>query len=173
MDRRAHRGFAASGGFFDVGLAGAMGRRALGVTQFYGPRFEAETFFDNVSHETLITILSKRITDKRFLHLIGQFLKAGYVEDWRYHQTYSGVPQGGNLSPLLANLYLNELDQAIITKMAMFNKGKARKESREYRRISRKVDAAKKQARRTGEWTAYKALRKLKLQTLSGERWLV
>ena len=73
------------------------------------------------------------------------------------------------ISPLLANIYLNELDQAIITKMATFNKGKARKESREYRRISRKVDAAKKQARRTGEWTAYKALRTIKLQTLSGE----
>src|SRR5947209_3580379 len=53
--------------------------------------------------------------------------------------------------------------------MARFNKGKARKESREYRRISRKVDAAKKEARRTGEWTAYKALRTIKLQTPSGE----
>ncbi len=56
-------------------------------------------FFDHVNHETLVRILSKRITDKRFLHLIGQLLQAGYVEDWRYHQTYSGVPQGGNLTP--------------------------------------------------------------------------
>src|SRR5436189_2414637 len=123
--------------------------------EMYGVRWWVEGdikgFFDHVSHDTLITILSKRITDKRFLHLIGQFLKAGYVEDWRYHQTYSGVPQGGNLSPILSNIYLNELDQAIITKMAMFNKGKARKESREHRRLSRKVDAAKKQARRTGD----------------------
>src|SRR5947209_8442992 len=142
-------------------------------TEMTGTRWWVEGdikgFFDHVNHDTLLSILSRRISDKRFLHLIGQLLKAGYVEDWRYHQTYSGVPQGGNLSPLLANLYLNELDQAIITKMAMFNKGKARKESREYRRISRKVDAAKKQARRTGEWTAYKALRTIKLQTLSGE----
>src|SRR6266849_265473 len=45
--------------------------------------------FDHVNHDTLLSILSKRITDKRFLHLIGQFLKAGYAEDWRYHQTYS------------------------------------------------------------------------------------
>jgi retron-type reverse transcriptase len=52
-------------------------------------------YFDNVDHDTLLRILSKRITDKRFMHLIGQFLKAGYVEDWKYHQTYSGVPQGG------------------------------------------------------------------------------
>jgi len=126
-------------------------------------------FFDHVNHETLLSILSRRIRDKRFLHLIGQLLKAGYVEDWRYYQTYSGVPQGGNLSPLLANIYLNELDQAITTRMARFNKGKARKESREYRQISRKVDVAKKQARRTGEWTAYKALRTIKLQTPSSD----
>ncbi len=142
-------------------------------TEMTGTRWWVEGdikgFFDHVNHETLLSILSRRISDTRFLHLIGQLLKAGYVEDWRYHQTYSGVPQGGNLSPLLANVYLNELDQAITTKMAMFNKGKARKESREYQWISRKVDAAKKQARRTGEWMAYKALRKIKLQTPSSE----
>ena len=64
--------------------------------EMYGVRWWVEGdikgFFDHVSHDTLITILSKRITDKRFLHLIGQFLRAGYIEDWRYHQTYSGVP---------------------------------------------------------------------------------
>jgi group II intron reverse transcriptase/maturase len=126
-------------------------------------------FFDHVNHETLLRILSKRITDKRFLHLIGQLLQAGYVEDWRYHQTYSGVPQGGNLSPLLANIYLNELDQAIRAKMATFNKGKARKESQEYQRISRAVEVAKKKARQTGDWTEYKALRKKMLSTPSGD----
>ncbi len=77
--------------------------------EMYGVRWWVEGdikgFFDNVSHDTLVTILSKRITDRRFLHLIGQFLKAGYVEDWRYHQTYSGGPQGGNLSPVLSNIY--------------------------------------------------------------------
>jgi retron-type reverse transcriptase len=51
-------------------------------------------FFDHLGHETLVSILSKRIKDKRFLHLIGQFLRAGYVEDWHYHKTYSGAPQG-------------------------------------------------------------------------------
>jgi group II intron reverse transcriptase/maturase len=126
-------------------------------------------FFDQVCHETLLRILSKRITDQRFLHLIGQFLKAGYVEDWRYHQTYPGVPQGGNLSPLLANVYLNEMDQAIRAKMATFNKGQARKESREYQHVSRAVEAAKKKARQTGDWTEYKALRKKMLSTPSGD----
>ncbi len=142
-------------------------------TEMTGTRWWVEGdikgFFDHMDHEILLSILKRRISDKRFLHLIDQLLKAGYVEDWRYHQTYSGVPQGGNLSPLLSNLYLNELDQAMTRKVAMFNKGKARKRSREYHRISQKVDAAKKWARQTGDWTEYKALRQFKLQTPSSD----
>jgi group II intron reverse transcriptase/maturase len=126
-------------------------------------------FFDHVNHSTLLRILSKRITDKRFLHLIEQLLKAGYVEDWRYHRTYSGVPQGGNLSPLLANVYLNELDQTIREKMVTFNKGRARKTNQAYKRASSEVARAKKKARQTGEWTAYKALRKKMLSLPSGD----
>jgi group II intron reverse transcriptase/maturase len=137
--------------------------------EMYGVRWWVEGdikgFFDHVSHDTLISILSKRITDKRFLHLIGQFLKAGYVEDWRYHQTYSGVPQGGNLSPVLANIYLNELDQIMAKKIAAFNKGADRKRTHEYQQISAKVARAKKKARKTGDWTRYKALRKDMLKT--------
>src|SRR5713226_3915352 len=124
-------------------------------------------FFDHVNHETLLRILNKRITDKRFLHLIGQLLQAWYGEDWRYHHTYSGVPQGGNLSPLLANVYLNELDQAIAAKTATFNQGGARKRSKAYHNISVMAAAAKKKARRTGDWTRYKALRKRMLSTPS------
>ena len=123
--------------------------------------------FDHVNHETLLRILSKRITDHRFLHLIGQLLKAGYVEDWRYNRTYSGVPQGGNLSPLLANIYLNELDEAIASKRATFNTGKARKRSKEYHRVNVRAANAKKRARQTGEWKQYKALRKQMLSTPS------
>jgi group II intron reverse transcriptase/maturase len=137
--------------------------------EMYGVRWWVEGdikgFFDHVSHDTLISILSKRITDKRFLHLIGQFLKAGYVEDWRYHQTYSGVPQGGNLSPVLANIYLNELDQIMAKEIAAFNKGADRKRTHEYQQISAKVARAKKKARKTGDWTRYKALRKDMLKT--------
>ena len=137
--------------------------------EMYGVRWWVEGdikgFFDHVSHDTLITILSKRITDKRFLHLIGQFLKAGYVEDWRYHQTYSGVPQGGNLSPLLANIYLNELDQIMAKKIVEWNRGADRKRTNEYQQISAKVARAKKKARKTGDWTRYKALRKEMLKT--------
>ncbi|MCI0527827.1 MAG: group II intron reverse transcriptase/maturase, partial [Nitrospira sp.] len=126
---------------------------------------DIQGFFDHVNHDTLIRILSERITDKRFLHLIKQLLKAGYLADWKYHQTYSGVPQGGNLSPILSNIYLNELDQAITAKIVGFNKGKLRKSTKEYRRVSREVFKAKKQARQTGNWKEYKALRKKMLST--------
>ena len=122
-------------------------------------------FFDNVEHDTLLSILSKRITDKRFLHLIGQFLKAGYVEDWRYHQTYSGVPQGGTLSPVLSNIYLDELDRTMATKIAEFNQGKERVLRREYDRLRQAVKRAKQKARATGNWTQYKRLRQQMLQT--------
>src|SRR2546428_5400540 len=107
-------------------------------------------YFDNVNHDTLLRILSKRITDKRFLHLIEQFLKAGYVEDWRYHKTYSGVPQGGTLSPVLSNIYLNELDRTMATKIAEFNQGKEREMT--YPRDAQRDAHGKKQAtkRETG-----------------------
>lgn len=67
--------------------------------------------FDNIDHEVLIAILGKKIKDSKFLNIIRQFLKAGYVENWEYNKTYSGTPQGGICSPILANIYLNELDR--------------------------------------------------------------
>lgn len=67
--------------------------------------------FDNIDHLTLISIINTKIKDARLLKLLWKFLKAGYMENWQYHQTYSGCPQGGNLSPLLANIYLHELDR--------------------------------------------------------------
>lgn len=66
--------------------------------------------FDHIDHKVLLNTLSKKIKDARFLNLIRLFLKAGYMEDWRYYGTYSGTPQGGILSPILANICLNELD---------------------------------------------------------------
>ncbi len=122
-------------------------------------------FFDHLGHETLLRILNKRIKDKRFLHLIRQFLRAGYLEDWNYHKTYSGAPQGGNLSPLLSNIYLNELDQIMAKKIADLNKGKVRKITRKYALICEQLVRAKKEARKTGDWKPYKALKKRQLST--------
>lgn len=67
------------------------------------------SFFDNINHKILIDILRERIADERFLRLICKFLKASYLEEWTYHNTYSGTPQGGLISPILANIYLDKL----------------------------------------------------------------
>lgn len=115
-------------------------------------------FFDHLDHQVLLRILSKRITDRRFLHLIEQFLRAGYLEDWRYHATYSGTPQGGNLSPILSNIYLNELDQAMEQRIAQFNRGKQRHYTPGYRQVKHLKRKARQLACETGDWTDYKAL---------------
>lgn len=70
--------------------------------------------FDNINHAVLVEIINQKIKDARFLKLIRSFLKAGYMEDWKYHKTYSGCPQGGIISPILANIYLNELDRHVM-----------------------------------------------------------
>ncbi|HEU4792094.1 MAG TPA: reverse transcriptase/maturase family protein [Nitrolancea sp.] len=71
--------------------------------------------FDNIDHEVLLSILAERIHDNRFLRLLGNMLKAGYLEDWTYHKTLSGAPQGGVVSPILSNIYLDKLDHYIET----------------------------------------------------------
>lgn len=79
--------------------------------------------FDNINHSVLMDVLNRKIKDVRFLNLIRKFLKAGYLEDWKYHETYSGCPQGGIISPILANIYLNELDLFITKLKKEFNSG--------------------------------------------------
>ena len=74
--------------------------------------------FDALDHSVLLSILSENIHDGRFLRLIEGLLKAGYLEEWRSHATYSGSPQGGILSPLLANIYLDKLDKFVETTLA-------------------------------------------------------
>ncbi|WP_246001443.1 group II intron reverse transcriptase/maturase [Mucilaginibacter gracilis] len=80
-------------------------------------------FFDNIDHEVLINILKERISDDRFLRLIRKFLKAGYIEDWTFHNTYSGTPQGGIVSPILANIYLDKLDRYVMEYVKSFDRG--------------------------------------------------
>lgn len=67
--------------------------------------------FDHLDHEVLLGILRESIHDNRFLRLLGNLLKAGYLEEWTYKPTLSGTPQGGVVSPILANIYLDRLDQ--------------------------------------------------------------
>ncbi len=78
---------------------------------FYVIEGDIKGYFDTVHHRKLLSILKQRIADKDLLDLIWKFLKAGLMEDGLFARTETGVPQGGVISPLLANVYLNEFDK--------------------------------------------------------------
>ena len=88
-------------------------------------------FFDTIDHDVLVGILRERISDDRFIRLIRKFLKAGYVEDWTFHNTYSGMPQGGIVSPILANIYLDKLDKYVKEYIRHFDMGTKRRPGKE------------------------------------------
>src|SRR6476619_910686 len=69
--------------------------------------------FGSLDHEVMLAILAEDIRDRRFLDLVGDMLTAGYLEDLTWHATYSGAPQGGVLSPILSNIYLDRLDRFV------------------------------------------------------------
>lgn len=99
-------------------------------------------FFDGINHDILISILQERISDERFIRLIRKFLRAGYVEEWTFYKTYSGTPQGGIVSPILANIYLDKLDRYVKDYIKCFDKG-IKKKPNEARL---KLDTKKKMA---------------------------
>lgn len=90
--------------------------------------------FDHVDHHVLVNILRRRIQDEHFIGLIWKFLKAGYMEDWVYHNTYSGTPQGSIISPILANIYLNELDVFMAQYAQTFRQGDKRRINPDYKK---------------------------------------
>lgn len=91
--------------------------------------------FDNIDHTVLLEIIGRKIKDVRFLNLIRSFLKAGYMENWKYHVTYSGCPQGSIISPILANIYLNELDKYVESLKQQFDKKTLYTLTPEYREL--------------------------------------
>lgn len=107
-------------------------------------------FFDNIDHHTLIGILRRKIDDEHFINLIWKFLKAGYLENWQFNKTYSGTPQGGIISPILSNIYLNELDTFIKGYKTDFDKGERRKRLKEYR--TRETRLYRARARYKEKW---------------------
>ena len=74
---------------------------------------DIEKYFDTVNHDKLISILRERINDAKTLRLIRQFLRAGVMEDGLVSPSEEGVPQGGPLSPILSNIYLDKLDKEL------------------------------------------------------------
>lgn len=114
--------------------------------------------FDNIDHEILLKILSRKIRDGRFLELIRRFLKAGYLEFHQRHNSLSGTPQGGIISPILANIYLHEFDKFMEGITAEYSKGKTRCPLHEYQVLSRRRTSALKRGQ---EETADKYLRQM------------
>ena len=107
--------------------------------------------FDNIDHSVLIEVIGRKIKDARFLNLIRSFLKAGYAEEWKYYGTYSGCPQGGIISPILANIYLNELDKFVETLKKDFDTKTPYTLTPEYRTLQRKRAYTRKKIERRSE----------------------
>ena len=105
--------------------------------------------FGSLDHELMIQILSEKIRDNRFLRLLRNMLKAGYLEDWVWNATLSGAPQGGVLSPLLSNIYLHRLDAFVEeTLMPEYNRGVERVKNPAYRKVQKALTRARERGDR-------------------------
>ncbi len=105
--------------------------------------------FGSLNHQILLKILAEAIHDQRFLRLIRHMLKAGYLEDWEYRDTLSGVPQGGVVSPVLSNIYLNKLDEFVERELIpRYTRGASRARNPEYMRIRARRDSARRRGDR-------------------------
>jgi group II intron reverse transcriptase/maturase len=101
--------------------------------------------FDKINHNVLLNTLAEKIQDNRFLRLISGLLKAGYLEDWKYHATFSGVPQGGVVSPILSNIVLDKLDKYIEHELIpAYTRGKRRKTNPPYGALTVAASEARK-----------------------------
>lgn len=113
--------------------------------------------FSNIDHSILLNIIKKDIKDGRIVNLIDGLLKAGYMDGWKYNNSTSGVPQGGIISPLLSNIYLNELDKFISgTLIPEYTRGDERQRNPAYRAIEKKIG----KARKAGDRETLKRLKK-------------
>lgn len=114
-------------------------------------------YFDSIDHQVLLNRLGENIHDQRFLRLITHLLQAGYLEDWVYGKTLSGTPQGGVVSPLLANIYLDQLDQYVEkTLIPAYTRGTRRRPNPAYTRNR----SMARQARQQGERRQVRLLQK-------------
>lgn len=108
---------------------------------------DIEGFFDNISHDILISLLRVRIADERFINLIRKALNAGYLEFGMFHNTVVGTPQGSVVSPTLANIYLDGFDKFVEAKIKEYEKGKTKITHPKHKSLSSKIIYRQKKAR--------------------------
>src|SRR5438270_1262540 len=121
-------------------------------------------FFDAMNHEVLLAIMSEKIHDNRFLRLVRHLLERGYLEEWKFHKTLSGCPQGGVISPILSNIYLDKLDQYVEkTLIPAYTRGKKRAINPIYQTLK----AKERWQKRLGNSEEAKELRKQSQQVCS------
>ncbi len=126
---------------------------------------------DNIDHKILISTLEVKIKDSKFVNIIRSFLKAGYIEDFHYNSTLSGTPKGGIISPILANIYLHELDKKVAEIKERFDAPASSRLTSEYRRLAKrrqtlqkKIDRVQGEEREAAK-AEYKAICKEKFRT--------
>lgn len=122
--------------------------------------------FGSLDHQVMLSILAEKISDNRFLRLIKQMLKAGYLEDWTWHATLSGCPQGGVVSPVLSNIYLDRLDKFVETVLIpQYTRGTSRVRNPAYRKMTNAIG----DARERGDRATVRELRKQRRALPSGD----
>ena len=114
------------------------------------------------NHEILLGILAEKIHDQRFLPMIRHMLKAGYLEDWQYHDTLSGTPQGGVVSPILSNVYLHKLDEFAERELIPhYTRGTGRRKNPDYMAVKTRMLKARRHGDRAEARTLKRQMRKL------------
>ncbi len=122
--------------------------------------------FDSIDHTILLDTLREHIQDGRFIQLVSDLLKAGYLEEWTFNATYSGVPQGGVLSPILSNIVLDKLDRYVEEQLVPdYTHGRHRRTNPQYVRLT----VAASRARKRGHSEEAKSLLK-EARTLPSRR---
>jgi len=113
--------------------------------------------FEKIDNSILLGIISEKIQDNRFIRLLSRLLKAGYLEKWEFNATYSGVPAGSILGPILSNLVLDRLDKYVEKQLVpMYTRGKRRKPNPAYVKLKDQESRAKKR----NNWEKARALEK-------------
>ena len=116
--------------------------------------------YGSLDHEILLAILAETIHDQRFLRLIGNMLRAGYLEDWEYRETLSGCPQGGVVSPILSNIYLDKLDKFVEQELIpQYTRGTWRRGNPEYVRLKSRRQRARQHGDRAAARDLVKQMR--------------